>query len=337
MAEPEELELVIVDKNDTSWSMRPWLLLVHHGLPFREISLVASDPATPDKIREFSPTGKVPVLRVGEQCIWESLAIIETLADLFPAVAIWPRHPAWRRHARAIAAEMHAGFADLRRHCTMNLALSTTVQLDPARRRELDRFEAMVEAARRESATQGPFLFGEFSAADAMLAPVATRIRSYGLKVGATTESWTHAIFELPAFRRWEAEAMQELKLRSPAESIGVPLRGPVTSRIPAPPLYAVIFSSQLSAETGGYSHVATRMVELASSMPGYVSHESARGDDGFGITVSYWDSLEAIANFRANFEHRAAQAAGKRQFYLAYDLRVARVERHAVFKRDSE
>lgn len=339
-----DLELFIVDKNDTSWSMRPWLLLVHHGIPFAETSFVAADPETPAKLRALGPTGKVPVLRIGEQTIWESLAIIETLADLYPKLAIWPRSAHARRHARAIAAEMHAGFNDLRRHCTMNLALRTTVQLDPSRQRELARFEAMVEAARRDTAVEsrkdptaeGPFLFGEFSAADAMLAPVATRIRSYGLSVGAITRAWMDAIFALPAFQRWEREAAHELLSRPVAAQIGVPLGAPIGTRIPEGPCYAVIFANQRTPPVDDYAETAERMLTLAQTMPGYLGYESARGADGFGITVSYWSSEDAIATFRAHSEHRLAQAAGRERYYESYDLRVARVERHVAFRSQS-
>lgn len=331
-----ELELFIVDKNDTSWSLRPWLLLVHHGIPFVETSFVAAEPDTPAKIRAVSPSGRVPVLRVGERYVWESLAIIETLADLQPELPIWPRDSAERAHARSIAAEMHAGFFELRRHCTMNLALRTRVELDPARRRELDRFERLVEGA-RAGAAPGAFLFGEFSAADAMLAPVATRIVSYGLDVDATTRAWVDAIYALPAFQRWEREAEVERRVRPLAARIGAPFDGSVRERIVAGPCYAVIFSNQHRAgQHGGepeeYATTAARMSELAASMPGFLGYESTRGADGFGITVSYWSSLDAIEGWRVHAEHALAQQAGREQFYATYDLRVARVERHVRF-----
>jgi glutathione S-transferase len=329
-----DLELFIVDKNDTSWSLRPWLVLVHYGIPFVETSFVAADPEAPAKIREVSPTGKVPVLRLGDEYIWESLAIIETLAELYPELPIWPRDARARRHARAIAAEMHAGFGELRRYCTMNLALRTTTELDPARRRELDRFERMVEKA-LGSAGSGPFLFGEFSAADAMLAPVATRIVSYGLKVAAPTRSWLDAIFALPAFQRWESEARSERAGRPPAETIGVALAGLLEARRPDPPRYAVIFANQRSGEASDYGSTAERMEELARAMPGYLSHVSARGADGFGVTVSYWSSLDAIAQFRANAEHASAQQRGRASYYDSYELCVARVERRSTFTRE--
>ncbi|MFO7179478.1 MAG: glutathione S-transferase N-terminal domain-containing protein, partial [Pseudomonadota bacterium] len=311
-----DLELFIVDKNDTSWSLRPWLVLVHYGIPFRETSFVSADPETPKNIRAISPTGQVPVLRVGSRVVWESLAIIETLADLYPELPIWPRDLEKRMHARSLSAEMHAGFVELRRHCTMNLALRTRVELDPARRRELDRFERMVEAARAEAGSDGPFLFGAFSAADAMLAPVATRIVSYGLDVGPITRAWVEAIFDLPAFRRWEAEARAERETRPPAANIGQPLNGRLEERIPEGPCYAVIFTSRLRGEPAGYADTARRMVELARNTPGYLGLTSARGADGLGITVSYWSSLDAIAAFRANSEHVAVQRAGREQYY---------------------
>jgi glutathione S-transferase len=332
-----QLELFIVDKNDTSWSLRPWLVLTHFGIPFKETSFVAADPETVAKIRAISPTGRVPVLRVDGRAIWESLAIVETLAELHPERAIWPRDPGQRQHARAVAAEMHAGFFELRRHCTMNLALRTRVALDPARRAELDRFERLVETARTDATEHGPYLFGAFSAADAMLAPVATRIVSYGLDVGRVTRTWVDAIFALPAFQRWADEAAAECRVRPPAAHIGAPLAGDLEHRIPPGPCYAVIFSNQHAGEHADYGSVAERMVELAKTMPGYLGHASARGTDGFGITVSYWDSRQNIANFRANLEHAAAQRAGRERFYASFDLRVARVERHLTFDTSRE
>jgi glutathione S-transferase len=326
-----ELELFLVDKNNTSWSLRPWLLLAHHGIPFTETSFVYADAETPARIRAVSPTGKVPVLRVGARLVWDSLAISETLADLHPELPIWPRDPGHRMHARSIAAEMHAGFAELRRHCPMNLALRTRVELDPARRAELARFEKLVETARSE-AGPGPFLFGDFSAADAMLAPVATRIVSYGLEVGAVTRAWVDAVYALPAFRRWEREAAAEREVRPAAARIGKRLEGSGEERVPPGPSYAVIFASQRTSDRSDYPEVADHIDRLAATMPGYQSHVSARGPDGRGITVSYWDSLEHIAHFRANAEHAAAQNAGRARYYADYDLRVARVERRVTF-----
>jgi glutathione S-transferase len=327
-----DLELFIVDKNDTSWSLRPWLLLVHHDIPFVETSFVAADPETPQRIRAVSPTGRVPLLRVGKRVVWESLAIIETIADLHPDKPIWPRAAEQRMHARSIAAEMHAGFSELRRHCTMNLALRTRVELDPARRRELDRFERLVEGARAETEPDGPFLFGAFSAADAMLAPVATRVVSYGLEVGAVTRAWIDAIYALPAFQRWEREAAAELVTRPLAARIGRPFAGTAQDRIPDGPCYAVIFSNQLRGVPADYGNVANRMSELARTMPGFLDVVSTRGPDGFGITVSYWSSLEAIANWRAHLEHAEAQRRGQADFYASYDLRITRVERRTTF-----
>jgi glutathione S-transferase len=327
-----ELELFIVDKNDTSWSLRAWLVLAHWGIPFTETSFVSAQPETPARLRAISPTGRVPVLRAGARLVRESLAIVETLAEPYPEHPIWPRDAGRRMHARSIAAEMHAGFTELRRHCTMNLALRTRVALDPARRAELARFEKMVEAARAETTGEGPFLFGAFSAADAMLAPVATRIVSYGLEVGAVTRAWVDAVYALPAFQRWEREARAELAERPVAAHIGAPFAGPVEERIVAPPSSAVIFESERASEPSDYAAAAERMDALAPSMPGYQGHKSARGADGFGITVSYWDSLENIAAFRAQLEHAEVQRAGRARYYSRYDLRVARVQKHVAF-----
>jgi glutathione S-transferase len=327
-----DLELFILDKNDSSWSLRPWLLLVQHGIPFKETSFVYADPETPARIRAVSPAGRVPILRVGKRLVWESLAIIETLAELQPELGIWPRDSQRRMHARAIAAEMHAGFAELRRHCPMNLGLRTRVALDPARRAELARFEALVVGARAEAEGGGPFLFGEFTAADAMLAPVATRIVSYGLDVGPETRAWIDSIYALPAFQRWEREAAAELAVRPVGWRVGVPFAGTIHERVPPGPSFAVIFASQHSGKPAGYDEVGERMLELAKTMPGYQGVASARGADGFGITVSYWDSLESMRAWRAQAEHAEAQRVGRERFYATYDLRVARVERHVSF-----
>jgi glutathione S-transferase len=326
-----DLELFLVDKNDTSWSLRPWLVLSHFGIPFTETSFVAADPQTPGRIAQVSPTGCVPVLRVGSRLVWESLAIIETLADLHPEHPIWPSDAGLRMHARSLASEMHAGFPELRRYCTMNLALRTRVVLDAARGAELSRFERMVENARRE-AKAGAYLFGEFCAADAMLAPVATRIVSYGLPVGPETRAWIDAIYALPAFARWEAEAARERAQRPVAERIGKVFMGTHQERVLPGPCYAVIFASQLANESSDYQEAAERMVQLAQQANGYLGHVSARGSDGFGITVSYWASLADIATFRAHGEHRLVQEVGRERFYTEYDLRVARVERHTSF-----
>jgi heme-degrading monooxygenase HmoA len=248
---------------------------------------------------------------------------------------------------------MHAGFAELRRHCPMNLALRTKVELEPARRKELARFEQLIASARASHAERGAFLFGEFCAADAMLAPVATRIRSYGIEVNAVTQAWMDAVFTLPAFQRWEKEAESERAARPVAEAIGVPFSGSLQERIPAGPCYAVIFSSQLAERTQptGKAHVTSndtpitsaersyeivgeRMVTLARASAGYLGHESTRDENGFGITVSYWSSLEAIAEWRSQSEHKLAQQLGRQDFYQSYNLRVARVEKHRVFSK---
>jgi heme-degrading monooxygenase HmoA len=166
-----------------------------------------------------------------------------------------------------------------------------------------------------------------------MLAPVATRIVSYGLEVGSVTRAWVDAVVTLPAFQRWEREAATELGVRPVAAHIGRPFAGSVQERVVAGPCYAAIFESQYRGERHpDYARTAARMAELAAKMPGFLGVSSARGADGFGITVSYWSSLDAIAAWRAELEHRDAQNAGRSQFYAHYDLRIARVERRTTF-----
>jgi len=165
-----------------------------------------------------------------------------------------------------------------------------------------------------------------------MLAPVATRIVSYGLDVGRATRAWIDALYALPAFQRWEREAEAERRVRPVAAHIGAPFAGSVQERIALGPCYAVIFSNQHRGEHPEYAVTAARMSELAASMPGFLGYESTRDADGFGITVSYWSSLDAIDAWRAHAEHAVAQQAGRERFYTTYDLRVARVERHVHF-----
>jgi glutathione S-transferase len=204
------LTLVIGNKNYSSWSMRPWLALAHHKIPFEEVLIPLDQPDTKAKILNFSPAGKVPVLLDGEARVWESIAILAHLGERFADAKLWPGERA-RAHAFAIAAEMHAGFAHLRRHCPMNLwrpvqrlALTPEVEADVARICELWR------GARERVSAGGDFLFGEFSAADCMYAPVAARIRTYAIKVDPVSAAYVEAIHALPAFRTWREAALKE-------------------------------------------------------------------------------------------------------------------------------
>jgi len=205
-------KLVIANKRYSSWSLRPWLVATRFGLPFEEITIDLAAPDFKADILKWSPSGRVPCLIDGEIRVWETLAIIETLAEKHPEVAIWPRDPVARAHARAVSNEMHAGFQALRSACPMNLRRSFPWKNwgGAAAAADVARIEALIAEARARFGAAGPFLYGEFSAADAMYAPVALRLDGYGWPVTATTRAWIDALLALPAYRAWKAGADAE-------------------------------------------------------------------------------------------------------------------------------
>lgn len=203
------MKLIFANRNYSSWSLRAWLVLRHFGLPFEEELVLLSGGGWRETIRRKSPTGRVPVLIDGAAVIPETIAIIEYLNDKYPAKGIWPSDRLKRAQARAVAAEMHGGFSALREAAPMNLRASHPgkVALD-AIAHDLRRIETIWGDLTAESG--GPFLFGAFNAADAMFAPVATRIRTYGLPVSDAAMEYVEAIYGLPAFQEWLAAARAE-------------------------------------------------------------------------------------------------------------------------------
>ena len=205
------LRLIIGNKNYSSWSLRPWFAMTVTGIPFEEEVVPMDTPEFRTRVHGVSPTGRVPVLIDGDVVVWESLAILEYLNDTFPQANLWPQNATARAHARAMANEMHAGFAPLRRACPMNLWRPvTTPALTPEVRANVARIDAMWSDCRARFGTGGPFLFGAFSAADAMYAPVAARFRTYGIEVGPAARRYMDAIFDLPAWRTWHEAAVKE-------------------------------------------------------------------------------------------------------------------------------
>lgn len=204
------LQLVIGSKNYSSWSLRPWLALAHHNVTFEEIFIPIDQPDTRQRILEYSPAGKVPVLIDGGATVWESLAILEHLAERLPALGLWPIDFAAKAYARSISSEMHAGFVNLRRHCPMNLRREKKLPLTPEVEADVRRVTEIWNEARKRYGSGGEFLFGGFSAADCMYAPVATRIRSYEIPVDPVSAAYVEAIYALPAFRMWYDAAMIE-------------------------------------------------------------------------------------------------------------------------------
>lgn len=204
--------LVIGNKNLSSWSLRAWLTLKMVGLPFEEKLIRLDEPGFRDRIREASPAGLVPVLSEGDLTVWDSLAIIEHVNELFPDLGIWPQDKTARAVARAVSAEMHSGFAALRQQWPMNftargLATERTPELD----RDIARIDAIWRDCRERFGHGGPFLFGVFSAADAMFAPVASRFTTYrGASGDTVVDAYVGALMDLKPMREWAAGAAEE-------------------------------------------------------------------------------------------------------------------------------
>ncbi len=211
------LTLVIGNKNYSSWSMRPWLALRASNIAFEEvfIPLYTDNPADKARILSFSRAGKVPALLDGDITVWDSLAIIEYLAERFPDAKLWPEDRAMRAHARSISAEMHSGFMALRNECGMNLHRKVgAVKLSADARANVARVEEIWGDCRRRYGKGGPFLFGAFSGADAMYAPVVHRFRTYAIEVGAEATAYMETMMALPAFREWtEAGVAETLRI----------------------------------------------------------------------------------------------------------------------------
>jgi glutathione S-transferase len=202
--------LVLANKLYSSWSMRAWLLMKQFGIPFEEIVIPLDLPDTASRILAHSPAGRVPILIDGDTTVWESIAIFEYVAERFGA-PVWPQDRTARALARSITAEMHSGFSALRSACPMNLGKKFGPHdRGEAAAKDAARVAAIWRDARRRFGDGGPFLFGAFSAADAMYAPVVTRFDTYSLPVDPDTRAYMDAVLSLPAFREWREAALQE-------------------------------------------------------------------------------------------------------------------------------
>lgn len=207
-----DLTLIIGNKNYSSWSLRPWLLLKQLELPFDELRIPLFTQDSAMRVAEYSPTGLLPALRDGELTVWDSLAICEYVAELQPNA--WPRDPAVRAVARAVSAEMHAGFAAVRQELPMNCRLQLEqYPLSDEVQAEVERIGELWTDCRRRYGAEGPFLFGRFSIADAMFAPVAVRFMSYGVPVAGEVAAYRDTILALPAVREWLEGAEEEYHL----------------------------------------------------------------------------------------------------------------------------
>ena len=212
--------LVIGDKNFSSWSLRPWLAMTAAGIPFAEEHVRLRQPETKQAILRHSPSGKVPALKIGGDVVWDSLAILEFFAERHPAKRLWPEDPSERAVARSISAEVHAGFATLRNDMPMDLlARLPTPPIGEGLASDIRRVVAILRDARARFGAGGPFLFGAFTNADAMYAPLATRFRTYGVDLAAfgddgSASAYADAILATPAIAAWTEGAEAELRGR---------------------------------------------------------------------------------------------------------------------------
>ncbi len=205
----DDLILIIANKNYSSWSFRPWIALTAKGIPFREELIPFGPGATHPKFRELSPTGKVPVLHHETLRVWESLAIIEYVAELYPDAGLWPSERESRSLARSISMEMLSGFRALRGACPMNMRRPVkAIELPDGVMADVARIEEIWREMRQRSG--GPFLFGDLSAADAMFAPVVNRFSTYDLTRDPETVAYMDAMRAHPAWRAWEEAALAE-------------------------------------------------------------------------------------------------------------------------------
>jgi glutathione S-transferase len=207
--------LYVGNKNYSSWSMRPWLALTWAGIPFEErVIQLGGEGYGQSKIPEIlaiSPSGRVPALRADDITIWDSLAIAEWAAERAPKAHLWPENSAERAVCRAVTCEMHSSFSAMRRDLAMNVRRRTTPRAWPEdTRADLARVEQLWASTRERYGAAGPFLFGARTIADAFYAPVATRLRTYGVPVQPATQAYCEAIFSDPAFRAFEAAAEAE-------------------------------------------------------------------------------------------------------------------------------
>ncbi len=205
------MKLVIGNKNYSSWSLRPWIAMKQIGLTFDESLIPMAMPGTRAEMLKYSPTGLVPVLIDGEALVFETIAILEYLNDKYPEAHLWPKDLAARAHARSIAAEMHGGFAALRRDCPMNIRRPMRKHIvSPEAAKQAERIDALWSDARTRFGQGGPFLFGHFTNADAMYAPVINRFHTYGLPRSKTSQAYMDTMMALPAWKEWEAASHAE-------------------------------------------------------------------------------------------------------------------------------
>jgi glutathione S-transferase len=211
MALMADLRLVIGNRNYSSWSMRPWVLMRAKQIEFDDVQIPLFQPDSLERKLAYSPAGKVPVLIAGDVHVWESLAILERLAELFPDRGLWPEDEAARALARSVSAEMHAGFEGLRTHMPMNCRARYPGRgREPGVEEEIVRVQSLWRDCRTRFGQGGDFLFGDFGNADAMFAPVASRFQTYGVELGEIEAEYAERVLSHPAVAEWITAAQAE-------------------------------------------------------------------------------------------------------------------------------
>lgn len=216
-----QLKLIIGNKNYSSWSLRSWLLLKEAGIEFEEYRIALDVPDSAAEIARFSPSGRVPVLMLGEQPVWDTLAIAETVAERWPEKELWPADAAARAHARSVSAEMHAEFSTLREAMPMNCrAMGRRVSLPDALTADIDRVLDIWSDCHRRYRSRGDWLFGRFGVADAMFAPVVLRFRTYGINLPESASNYPRRLLESESLQDWLLAAESEIEVIK-SEEIG--------------------------------------------------------------------------------------------------------------------
>jgi len=205
------LKIVLGNKNYSSWSLRPWLVLKHLGARFEEQVIPLDQPSTAEQIRKFSPSGRVPVLIDGDTVVWDSLSICEYLHERFPERNLWPKDAKARAMARSVSAEMHSGFPALRQHLPMKLRETFPPKaLQPDVKADISRILQLWSDCRSRFGATGPFLFGAFTIADAMYTPVVSRFKTYAVPLEGSAAAYAETLWSLPSVQEWLAAARAE-------------------------------------------------------------------------------------------------------------------------------
>ena len=214
------MKLVIGNKNYSSWSLRAWFLLKESGIEFEEHRIPLDTDTTAGEIAKFTPAGRVPVLMLDDEVIWDTMAIAETIHERWPEKKIWPDDPGVRAHARSVSAEMHSGFTELRDAMPMNCrAMGRKVPISDAVAADIDRVFQIWSDCHHRYGDEGDWLFGRFSVADAMYAPVVLRFRTYGINLSESASVYPTRLLESPAIQDWLLESESETEVISHDET----------------------------------------------------------------------------------------------------------------------